>query len=83
MAARVTDGHAHDQSLRTAVGKELPHPVRNRTLAIEPAVPALEIGETRDCHGLVRLALAVKPTNAAIEVATPVIVRTPLGTSSM
>ena len=54
----VTDRHPYDQRLSATIGEELPHGIRYRTVAVEPAVAALEVGEARDRHGLVGHALA-------------------------
>ncbi|MNF81151.1 hypothetical protein D3C84_634100 [compost metagenome] len=57
-AGAVADRHPYDQGLGPAIEEELPHAVGERTVAVEAAVAALEIGEAGDGHSLVGHALA-------------------------
>ena len=74
---------ADDDRRRAAVAEEVLDGVAEAALEPEPAEDPLELGE-----GVIAIASSTgprsaRPTNAVIDVATPVIGRTPLGTSSM
>ena len=74
---------AADQRVAPAVQEVLLHGVAHQALGPQAAVDALELGEALDEPRPVVGPRRARPMNAVIDVATPVIVRTPLGTSSM
>ncbi len=81
---RICRRDADDVGVGAAIVEELLDAVAEQRAAIETAIGPLEIGEARDAQRTIdRSGARAQPMNSAIDVATPVIVRTPLGISSM
>lgn len=66
-----------------AVAEELIDRVAEQAARIETTKLPLEVCPAQDQRGAIGRSLAAQPTNAAMEVATPVMVWTALGSSSM